>query len=229
MRIQQDMRHWQTHHIGGENKITRLYDENFLLLLYALFFTLKIGNILLSGNSGSDTTAETTANMTKKLIKDGILVPPKEATEKVADLQGGNLKETAEDTATIKWLNCDECEFWTENVRGLKTHISRMHKIPQGDGFDDLDLKYQETQTGPRPILFCYGLQDYIDDEVSEDSPGYGCERWFLIDEYYCDPKNYYDIMKDPYGFYKCAGKLRKCFESLGAPRHCQGQALLVI
>ena len=51
MRIQQDMRHRQTHHIGGENKITMFSHENFLLWLYALFVTLKIGHILLSGKS----------------------------------------------------------------------------------------------------------------------------------------------------------------------------------
>ena len=87
-----------------------------------------------------------------------------------------------------------------------------MHKVPQGDGFDDLDLKDQETQTEPGSILVHYELQDYIDDEVPEDSPGYGCERWFLSEEYYCDPKNYYDIKKVPYGFSKCARKLRKGF-----------------
>ena len=49
--IQQEMRHRQTHHIGGENKITRFSHENVLLWLYAFFATLKIGNILLNGNS----------------------------------------------------------------------------------------------------------------------------------------------------------------------------------
>ena len=53
MRIQQDMRHRQTHHIGGEKQITRFSHDNFLLLLYALFATLKIGNIQLGGNSVS--------------------------------------------------------------------------------------------------------------------------------------------------------------------------------
>ena len=51
MRIQQDMRHRQTHHIGEENMRTRFSHKNFLLWLYALFATLKIGNILLSSNS----------------------------------------------------------------------------------------------------------------------------------------------------------------------------------
>ena len=51
MRIQQDMRHRQTHHIGGEKQITRFSHENFLLWLYAFFATLKIGNIQLGGNS----------------------------------------------------------------------------------------------------------------------------------------------------------------------------------
>ena len=51
MRIQQDMRHRQTHHIGGEKQITRFSHENFLLLFYALFVTIKIGNIQLGGNS----------------------------------------------------------------------------------------------------------------------------------------------------------------------------------
>ena len=53
MRIQQDMRHRQTHHFGGEKQITRFSHYNFLLLLYALFATLKIGNILWRGNSVS--------------------------------------------------------------------------------------------------------------------------------------------------------------------------------
>ena len=51
MRIQQDMRHRQTHHIGGEKQITRFSHYNFILLLYALFATLNIGNIQLGGNS----------------------------------------------------------------------------------------------------------------------------------------------------------------------------------
>ena len=55
MRIQQDMRHRQTHHIGGEKQITRFSHYNFTLLLYAFFATLKIGNIQLGGNSVAPT------------------------------------------------------------------------------------------------------------------------------------------------------------------------------
>ena len=51
MRIQQDMRDRQRHDIGGENKTTRFSHDNFMLWLFALFATLKIGNIQLGGNS----------------------------------------------------------------------------------------------------------------------------------------------------------------------------------
>ena len=83
-----------------------------------------------------------------------------------------------------------------------------MHKIPQDEVFDDLDLIDNKTQTVSGPILVHYVLQDYINDECPLDYPGYGCEKWILSKEYYCDPKNYDYINKVPDGYSNCAGKL---------------------
>ena len=77
----------------------------------------------------SETTAET---VMKKSTQNVNVMPLKEATDKVVDLQDVNSNETVEVSHTIKpLLKCDECEFTTENVGDLRTHIYRMHTILQ--------------------------------------------------------------------------------------------------
>ena len=78
-------------------------------------------------------------------------------------MKDSNSNETAEVSPTRKrLLKCDECEFTTENGRGLKTHISRIQKIPKCEGFDDLDLKDGVCDT----CFLCLSTRSYCHNEL---------------------------------------------------------------
>ena len=121
-------------------------------------------------------------------------------------------KKTSGETDTVdieppkESLQCVQCEYKGTCKLDIRKHIGSKDKtIPQLDGHMDGETKEhmecKEKQTVPLPDSL----------HIQEDSPGW--DVWCLGQDFYCDPKDFYNIKRVPRGYRKtCGNHLRKDF-----------------